>query len=193
MKHPDFYLGRIGNRLFQLAYLYSQVREGKIKDWYVQDYRLFEKYIGELRELLSEDITELPYTAIHVRKAGNPVNPDEPNYSDNPFYVNLLKTDYYEKAMSYFSGERFLVFSDDPIWCSEQKIFEGCEISYGTELEDFNKMASCKNIIIANSSYSYWAALLGPVDKKVVAPSPSLWYSDGNKERTVCPSNWIQI
>ena len=54
MKKPEFYTGRLGNKLFQIAYLYSQVKEGFIPDWYVQDYKYFKKYIEEIKQLFSE-------------------------------------------------------------------------------------------------------------------------------------------
>ena len=63
----------------------------------------------------------------------------------------------------------------------------------GTELEDFNTLASCDGIIGANSSFSYWAAYLNPNPAaKIVFPSVKNWYSDG-VERTKCPESWIRI
>lgn len=193
MRHPDFYSGRLGNRLFQIAYLYSQVRDGKIPDWYVQDVKYFEKYLPELRTVLGEGIGVLPYTAIHLRAGKNPTNPDEPAYGDNPFYVNLRNTGYYEEALGQFPEGNFMVFSDD-VEAARDFFGEGFAYDDSTnDVDAFNKMASCRNIIIANSSFSYWAALLGNPQKKVVAPAPDKWYCDGNKERTVCPSQWIRI
>ena len=198
MKHLDFYSGRTGNRLFQMAYLYAQMREGKIPDWYVQDYRHFEKYLDELRGMFSDGIGYLPYVAMHIRRGKNPVNPDEPAYSENSFYVNLMKTKYYANAIDHFVGRRFLIFSDDMEFA--KKNFQGEIFAYDeseNDIEAFNKFASCESHIIANSSWSYWGALLSPkhggVDKKVVAPNPKLWYNDGNEVRTVCPPHWIFI
>jgi hypothetical protein len=193
MKHPDFYTGRLGNRLFQIAYLYSQVRDGVISDWYLQRPQYFEKYLSELRDVLGEGIGSLPYTAIHLRAGQNPVNPEEPSYGDNPFYVNLRNTDYYTSAMAMFPEARFLVFSDNIEIAKDYFQGSNFEFDQDNEVEAFNKMASCQNIIIANSSFSYWAALLGNPHKTVVAPSVSKWYADGNNERTVCPSHWIRI
>lgn len=188
--------GRLGNKLFQFAYIYSQFKEGNIPDFYLQSPKYFEKYEKEIKEMFSEGIGYLDYVSIHVRIGKNPINPDEPAYSDNPFYVNLLKTDYYEKAIAMFPNDNFLVFTDDPEILKTLDLFKGERFQImdkGGEIEDFNLMSSCKSHIIANSSYSFWSAFLSPnLGKTVVAPSVKNWYSDGT-ERTVCPKIWIRI
>ena len=188
----DKIFGRFGNRLFQSAYIYAQFRDGVIPDLYLQDPKYFEKYALEIKTLFGQDIGEtMDMVSIHVRRAANPSNLSEPEYSENPFYVNLMETDYYQKAMSMFSGEDFLIFSDDIEWCKKQDIFKDCEFSEGNTEDDFNFMASCKDNIIANSSFSYWAAYLNKnLNKKVIAPKA--WYTDGG-ERTKCPPDWIRI
>lgn len=169
----------MGNRMFQHAYLYSQMRKGLIKDVYVQDPSYFEGYEDEIRQLYSEGIGYEDKVGIHVRRG---------DYVGNPFYVDLMETDYYQRAMDEFEGEEFIVFSDDIEWCKKQDIFKGCEFSEGSELEDFNKLASCDGVITANSSFSWWAGFLSC--GKVVAPIE--WYSD-KIERTKCPKEWIRL
>jgi len=190
MVNPDKLFGRLGNRLFQMAYIYAQVRRGVIDDIYVQDYKNFDYFGDEIRSMWNEAGDTINQVSIHVRRAGNPVNPNEPNYSDNPFYVDLMQTSYYEDAMRLFPQEDFLVFSDDIEWCKRQDMFSKCEFSEGNdEITDFNLMAGCKAHIIANSSYSWWAAYIS--NKKTVAPKQ--WYYDGNESRTTCPEAWIRI
>lgn len=194
MVNPDKIFGRLGNKLFQYAYLYGQVRRGEIPDFYVQDPKYFEEYETEIRKLFGEGIGDpIDMVAIHVRRAGNPINPDEPKYSDNDFYVNLYKTPYYEDAIELFPNSDFLVFSDDIEWCKRQLIFKDFEFSEGhSEIEDLNLMASCTGHIIANSSFSWWGAFLSSYTQKVVAPDKNKWYSD-SIERTICPKHWIRI
>lgn len=196
MKDIHFYSGRLGNELFRDAYIYSQFRDGKIPDVYVQDYRLFEKYADELKERYGEGIGFLPYVSIHVRVGKNPANPDEPAYKDNPFYTNLLDTDYYDKATALFPGKKFLLFSDNPEYAKGffwKEIEDGTVkvVEGGTELEDFNQMASCEHNIIANSSFSWWAAFLNMHPNKVVV-APKNWYADG-QERTLLPPSWTRL
>lgn len=177
--------GRLGNEMFRHAYLYSQARDGVIPDVYVQDERYFEKYADEIKTLFGSGIGFLPYVAIHVRRG---------DYVNNKFYVDLSQTDYYEQAIAMFPGKKFLVFSDDVVFAKKRFPSENFQVMEGgTELEDFNQMASCEHQIIANSSFSWWAAYLNPNPSKiVVAPSVKHWYTD-NVERTICPKNWRRI
>lgn len=193
MKNPDFYTGRMGNRMFQIAYLYSQVKKGVIPDWYLQDQAYFQGYESEVRDLFGDGIGYLSQVGIHIRRGYNPINPEEPKYSDNPFYVNLCETDYYERAMALFPNETFLVFSDDPEWC-KNKFKENTNVQVmerGDDIDDFNLFASCKHQIIANSSWSWWGAFLNPNESKIII-APKQWYSDGI-ERTKVPSTWQRI
>jgi len=51
-------------------------------------------------------------------------------------------------------------------------------------------MASCKAIIMANSSFSWWAAFLGNPQKPVIAPKK--WFGDGI-ERVGIPAGWTRL
>lgn len=194
MVNLDKTFGRTGNRMFQMAYIYAQMRKGVIPDIFVQDYRHFHEYEDEIRGLFSEGIGYLPYVAIHLRVGANPINPEEPKYIDNPFYVPLAKTGYYAQAIERFPHDKFIVFSDDVPFA--KSYFEGDKFTFDqseNDIEAFNKMASCHSQIIANSSFSWWAAYLNPnLSKKVVAPNQEKWFSDGEK-RVHCPQDWIEI
>lgn len=185
----------MGNRLFQMAYVYAQMREGNIPDIYLQNTKYFDKYADEIKKWFGEGIGYLPYVAIHLRVGANPVNPDEPKYIDNPHYCPLAKTGYYIDAIAKFPNRKFLIFSDNIDFA--KTYFEGDKFAFDDskdDIEAFNRMASCDSFIIANSSYSYWAAWLSPNKSKVVvAPTYDKWYSDGNKSRTVLPKDWVCI
>ncbi len=182
----DQLTGRLGNRLFQYAYMYSQMRDGVIPDVYVQDNRYFDKYSDEIRQLYGRDIGFLDFVGVHIRRG---------DYVGNPFHVSMSDTDYYKRAMDMFPSRKFLVFSDDTAWCKEYfkdnvdvQVMEG-----GTELEDFNMLASCSDVIMANSSFSWWAAYLCPNPAKtVVLPKLDTWFHD-NVIRVGVPDSWKQI
>lgn len=194
MIDPRILFGRLGNQMFQYAFLYSYaIRKGI--DFYFQDEKFFKENADSIRELFSIGISKTPIdkVAIHVRRNSNPLNPLEPKYHENPFYVSLCDTDYYERAIAMFPDEKFLVFSDDIEWCkSKWGLDERFEFSTGTEIEDMNSMSRCKAHIIANSSFSWWGAWLSSSypNNKVIAPKA--WYKDG-VDRTHLPEHWIRI
>lgn len=191
--------GGMGNSMFKEAYLYAQMKEGLIPDVYVQDEKYFKKYENDIKAMYGEGIGFLPYVSIHVRR-GDYLT------SGKNFYVDLCSTGYYERAIELFPDKKFLLFCKDGQGEEQDKKDEEWCMNYFTPLlgdrfqfmssnsgvDDFNLMASCSaGNIIANSSFSYWAAWLNPNHAKVVV-TPKEWFTDG-KERTVCPKEWIRI
>lgn len=180
--------GGLGNRLFQLAYLYKQARAGTVSDIYLQDPTFFEPYGEEVRAIFGQGIEKTDMVSLHVRRG---------DYINNPFYIDLNETDYYEEAIDQFPGAKFLVFcadrqegsndESDLAWCKQK--FQGDKFEFyqgKSELEDFNAMAGCSGHIIANSSFSWWAAYVG--GGKTVAPGK--WYADG-RPGIPLPDSWI--
>lgn len=189
MKFIDATFGRTGNRLFQLAYIYAQAREGNTPDIYLQDPKHFDKYRKELQELWKQEGEPLDFVSIHVRRGKNPSRPDEPAYSENPFYVDLCRTDYYERAATAFPGEKFLVFTDDKEWATSYHIpGVDAQVVSVSEESDFSMMARCKGHIIANSTFSWWAAYLS--GNRTIAPKQ--WFADGIN-RVGFPTEWEVI
>lgn len=184
MVEPWKLTGRLGNQMFRDAFIYSQFLDEKIPDIYLQDYKYFDKHSEEIKKRFGDGIGFLPYISIHLRRG---------DYVDNPFYVDLCKTDYYEKAIAMFPNGKFLVFSDDTEFArnkfpdeSKFQVIEG-----DNEIEDFNQMASCSHNIMANSSFSWWASYLNPNPSKTVV-CPKEWFTD-KIERVGIPKEWIRI
>lgn len=165
MRNLDNYFGRLGNRMFQCAFLMQVAKEFSV-DHYFQDPDWFRGVEKEVKELYSQDVEPNDYVGMHVRRG---------DYVGHPLYVDLTQTDYYEKAMKEFPNSKFLIFSDDIEWCKEyfEGDYEFCEEQ--DPIKAFNIMAGCKGLIMANSSFSWWAGYL--LKGKVVAPKQ--WFSDG--------------
>lgn len=195
MLEPRKIFGGIGNRMFQGAYLYSQVKKGLIPDIYVQDFSYFEPYKEEIRQLYQQGIPpKKDLVAVHVRRG---------DYVNNSFYVDLTKTDYYDRALKEFPNEKFLLFCadrqgtndlKDRQWVIDWLESKGVpfEVFRGdTEVDDMNAMSSCKGIIGANSTFSLWSAFINPYKGKIIMPKA--YYSDG-VERTKYPNEgWILL
>ncbi len=117
-------------------------------------------------------------------------------------YVKLgweLGMDYYQKAVARMAEKvknpTFFIFSDaEPSWIRENlKLTHPFEIvgNQNDMMDDLQLMAACRHAIVANSSFSWWAAwLTDRADKVVVAPSP--WFPKAKEDRII-PSRWIKI
>lgn len=100
---------------------------------------------------------------------------------------SILTLDYYAEAMKRISRNlsdpHFFCFSDYPEWL-EQNLKTDFPITFVTNnkgdeksYEDFWLMTLCKHFIIANSTFSWWAAWLGSyAGKRVLAPDPGKYF-----------------
>lgn len=157
---------------------------------YLDGYWQTEKYFCETRKELLQDfswrtalternlatleqIEECESIAVHVRRG---------DYVSNPAttaHHGVLGLPYYEAAM-HLAVQRtrnplFFVFSDDIPWARDQLGRLGTCVfvdqNAGAASEDLRLMSACKHQIIANSSFSWWAAWLNTnASKLVVAP-----------------------
>lgn len=127
----------------------------------------------EIYNIAKETFTELFFgkeiISLHVRRGDYVSNPNHP----------VQSLDYYHKALSYFDENiPVIIFSDDPYWCNEQKLFESDRfiISYGKDTKiDLCMMTLCSYHIIANSSYSWWGSWLA---KSKTTIAPQNWFGD---------------
>ncbi|RYD37619.1 MAG: hypothetical protein EOP87_03175 [Verrucomicrobiaceae bacterium] len=125
-------------------------------------------------EALAEKLAQPGSVAVHVRRT---------DYAGNP-NLDLCGMNYYRTAMQRLRDSvpdaRFLIFSDDPVWCRGNFRESDCEVvdsgGPSTPLTDLHLMSSASHHIIANSSYSWWAAWLGKKTGQRVL-MPSVWFS----------------
>jgi hypothetical protein len=137
-----------------------------------QSPKYFDTAMDEVRHYfrMKDEPEQNDYVAIHYR-AG------DYDLDDNGWHPRCSKEYYQEAVKQFHKGTTFLLFSDDYKEASyvfdnihdEISIYASLAESY---LDDFKLMKRCKSFIIANSSFSAMAALLGEhPDKKVIAPS----------------------
>jgi hypothetical protein len=173
-------------------------------DWVtIQGYFQTEKYFKHIVEEIKSDFEfhdEIKEPCIEmISQVDNPISLHirRDDYVTNPNH-RVLDLDYYEKSLSNFDENRtVLVFSDDPTWCNQQKLFSNDRflIAEGnTNYVDLCLMTLCSSHIIANSSFSWWGAWLsGSCD--IIAPSG--WFCGTNNENLdttdIVPENWKVI
>ena len=160
-----------------------------IEDEIREDFTFKDEILKPCKEMISS--VENP-VALHVRRTDYLTN------SENHFNLSL---DYYSAALKHFDNDRnVIVFSDDPQWCKEQKLFSDDRflVSENTDNRvDLCLMTLCDDFIIANSSYSWWGAWLSTnKNKKVIAPFQwfgKTGYTKGHNTKDLIPNDWTRI
>jgi hypothetical protein len=129
------------------------------------------------------------YVAIHVRRG---------DYVNQPQYHPLVTKEFYQKAVEEVGiDNKFLIFSDDLEGCKDLFDFIPTKYPYSTGVDwsDLYMMSLCKDNIIANSSFSWWAAYLNQnLDKRVVAPTA--WFGSAYANlniKDLLPNSWIKL
>jgi hypothetical protein len=137
-------------------------------DAHLQDPRYFEHCMPLIRETfrMKDEPAQHDCVAVHFR-AGDYI-------PDPAAYHPRCDMDYYTHAMQQFpAGTKFLIFSDDHEAAKKAiPAYYDCAIYTSNDyLKDFALMKRCKSFICANSSFSYFAALLGEhPEKKIILP-----------------------
>ncbi len=140
-----------------------------------------------------EEMSQTCSVSIHVRRTDYL----KPQHS----LIGALPVDYYNKAISYMAERlfrpRFYIFSDDPDWAEENIITPNTVrvVRGNSGIEDLHLMSQCRHNIIANSSFSWWAAWLNTYPEKMVTV-PRIWFPGSNISITdidLIPPGWISI
>lgn len=145
---------------------------------------------------LAKKIKETQSVSIHVRRGDYLTNAQ----ANRNFAV--CDKSYYQKAISRIREEvsdpHFFVFSDDMEWVRENISFGEDPVIYvdwnrgEDSYIDMQLMSLCKHNIIANSSFSWWAAWLNEYEWKLVY-APKEWFKEEERNKDLInfyPEGW---
>jgi hypothetical protein len=94
----------------------------------------------------------------------------------------------------------FFIFSDDPTWAADNlhlkwphSFVSKPAAPTDRTISEFAMMTGCKHHIIANSSFSWWAAWLCSNPEKIVI-APKRWFrSEERDDRDLIPPEWQRV
>lgn len=178
-------------------------------DGYWQSYKYLDPFAAQIREELTlakplagknaefaKQIAQVNAVSIHVRRGDYVAN-----QATNKVH-GFVGIEYYKEAMQRISNEvgapYFFVFSDDMTWARGNLglVDNVTFVEHNTGVhsyEDMRLMSLCRHHIIANSSFSWWAAWHGHQAGKLVF-YPSNWFATGERDTSsLCPPEWIRV
>jgi hypothetical protein len=164
---------------------------------YYQNYQLFKSAVPSIAKELPPIFDKMygvptwnPMSTgfIHVRR-GDYMLPHTKMYN--------LQMEYYNNAIDHIQcmnpGLRWIIVSDDIPWCKAQTwktIYEPTFFDSSDELKVFWCILNCKaGAVIANSTFSYWAALLSAHQVKSPVVCPRAWHL--HEDIDLYPDDWI--
>lgn len=150
---------------------------------------------GNLKNI-AEQIQACNSVSIHVRRG---------DYVNNPTtsaYHGVCSAQWYHNATNQIlqkvENPTFFVFSDDYEWAKKNLQFSSPAVYIkpspdGEECIDMHVMSLCQHNIIANSSFSWWAAWLNRNPNKMVI-APQDWFVAGPKQTNdLIPPQWTRM
>lgn len=166
---------------------------------YYQSSKNFLGYDEKIKELFSPDkstiqflqkkypsILEKNTLSIHIRMG---------DYKKFPNIHPTISISYINEAMRYIEGNpHIFIFSDDKEWVYNNLNFSNFTIVNDKDYIEMWLMSMCKDNIISNSSFSWWASFLNKnKNKKVVAPS--IWFGKGGPKNfeDIYEKDWIKL
>lgn len=165
---------------------------------YHQNYRLFKSVVPRLSAELCTK-----FDKIYGATTWNPVSTGFIHVRRGDYFLSHIKMynlqmDYYNEAIDRVQcinpGIKWVVVSDDMAWCKAQtwptiypvEFFESAD-----ELKVFWCMLNCRAAaVIANSTYSYWGALLSAHQIGSPIVYPKAWHTECSPE--LFPDSWIE-
>ncbi len=174
-----------------------------------------------LKEKLSEEAVKVEQKIVELGKSSSLIlihvrRGDYVSNAQAMKHHGLGSVDYYTKAVQNVFAElektleasdpTFILASDDMEWVKENivPLLHGASyeiLSNPTVIKDFEElhlMSLCHHFIIANSSFSWWAAWLSEsaknIGKKKIVVGPKQWVANSKIDtRDVMPEDWIRI
>jgi hypothetical protein len=177
---------------FANAHLFESYREKLLQAF------TFAQKPNEANAILLKEIASTNAVAVHIRR-GDYLN----NANANVFYHPTVE--WYRRAMGQIEQQvkapHYYFFSDDSAWMKEQFAdipnATFVDINHGRDAyNDMRLMSACKHNIIANSTFSWWAAWLNSNPQKIViAPARYYMNEEGNRNylSRMIPDNWITM
>lgn len=182
---------------------YLAIPSKKLPLMYFSSVFMDTKYWGQYAELIKKELrvktlptkeNEAWIQAIQQEKDSVCVHIRRGDYVNNAKYM-VCDNKYYEKAVQEcrerLDNPKFFVFSEDIEYAKTLNLGE--QVFYvdlnNPDYEELRLMYQCRNFIISNSTFSWWAQCLAEERNLVI--SPSKWKNDEVSPSPLIEEDWI--
>lgn len=159
---------------------------------YFQSENYFKKYSENIKSLFSPTYNFIKQVkeqySFLFNKTVTAINIRRGDYLYYKNYHPTLSPEYVTEAIKLIPNtEQYLIVSDDMEWCKENlDIPNPIYLEGHPPHEQLWILSLCHNLIISNSSFSWWGAWLSRFENKMVI-APSIWVGPS------CTTGWDDI
>lgn len=194
-KHDESILKKIKHQTYLIGHWQSPKYFNKYKSILVQEFQFLLKFNRDLE--LENHIMNSNSVSIHIRR-GDYVSNNEAN-----IVHGICTLEYYKSATDLlnikYNNICWYIFSDDINWCRTNFTWLQNIVFVAPNLlpshYDMYLMSLCNHNVIANSTFSWWAAWLNRNENKTVI-APKKWYVDlqlNSQTSDLIPTEWIRL
>lgn len=177
---------------------------------FLEGYWQSEKYFKSIENIIREEfeiISPINEKSLEAINSINKTNSVSIHFRRGDYISdeNAKKThgmcseEYYKKSIAFIkekiSDPHFFIFSDDINWVKNNfKFSENATFIDFTTLpiDDLRLMSLCNHNIMANSTFSWWAAWLNCNKDKIVI-SPKKWFLNSRDDSDLLIEGWIKL
>lgn len=166
-----------------------------VKNEIYRQYTLQDPLSQAAQDIASHITTAQTSVSIHIRR-GDYVQ-DQKTHA----YHGVCGLEYYKQAIDHIqkhtnSPITFFIYSDDITWVRHNLAVTDAVYVSNPSIADYEElilMSMCQHNIIANSTFSWWAAYLNQHAEKIVI-APKQWTAKkSSSELDILPPTWIQL
>lgn len=217
---PNYILSRIMRKIlpirktewvapYCMSYIFAEKALENTADCYYEGYWQSIHYYSDIKENLIKAYAHPvpnPYNAELIQKIQSSnsvgIHVRRGDYLKTASFRGICEIEYYKNAIIELlkDGKKheFYVFSNDIEWCKSNlmDLMKGHKCIFVTKNKGKNScwdmflMTYCQDLIIANSSFSWWGAFLNKNVNRVYAPYP--WLNRDCKLE-VYDESWIKV
>lgn len=116
-------------------------------------------------------------------------------------HLGVCADEYYLETIRWFQRKfagdvEFFVFTDEPLYTSNMLgalagVARVTVVNTGDHLSDFLLLSTCDHFVVANSTFSWWAAYLGETSNSIIFAPTAPWLL--GSELNPAPDRWARV
>lgn len=197
----------------QKGLLLPEKKLSTIRKNYLEGYYISHVFLDSLPSSSFQPLRQMPLTQVGLELKdvinGKPescflhIRRGDYKNADNKRLYEVYDSSYYEKAIQLinqkYSNTTFFLFSDDLKGAREEMPFLdkfnilNVSDKNLSDIEELSLMATCRNGIISNSTFSWWGAYLIKNQQKTIV-APSRWINHVPHDiNSILPPEWMRL